>query len=48
MPGAPSIITHTGAVATTRNGDRWLIHKGDGYGKASSTVVTPANNMSEK
>lgn len=41
-------IKHTGVVATTQNGGRYLIHKGPGYGKASSTVVTDAKHMSSQ
>lgn len=41
-------IKHTGVVATTQNGGRYLIHKGLGYGKASSTVITDAKHMSSK
>ena len=41
-------IKHTGVVATTSNGNRWLIHKGYGYGKSSSTVITDAKHMSNR
>ena len=30
---------HCGVVVTLANGKRWLVQKGDGYGKASETVV---------
>nr|QAV56624.1 hic14 [Sinohyriopsis cumingii] len=39
-------IHHAGVVVTLTNGERWLIHKGSGYGDASSTVITDANYMS--
>lgn len=32
---------------TTSSGDRWLVHKGSGYGESSETVVTNAKHMSE-
>ena len=41
-------IKHTGVVATTSNGHRWLIHKGNGYGKSSSTIITDAKYMSNR
>jgi len=31
---------HEGVVATLDNGERYLVHKGDGFGKKSQTVVT--------
>ncbi|VDI24421.1 Hypothetical predicted protein, partial [Mytilus galloprovincialis] len=40
-------IKHTGVVATTKDGGRYLIHKGSGYGTKSSTVVLNANHMSK-
>nr|AAW47576.1 hypothetical protein [Pectinaria gouldii] len=39
---------HSGVVVTTDTGDRWLIHKGDGYGRSSQTVVTRAGHMSPR
>jgi hypothetical protein len=36
---------HCGVVVTLRNGDRWLVHKGDHYGNPSQTVVTSTSNM---
>nr|AAZ76262.1 mantle gene 8 [Pinctada fucata] len=41
-------IKHNGVVATTKDGGRWLIHKGIGYGKSSDTVVTNARHMSSQ
>ncbi|KAK3104486.1 hypothetical protein FSP39_003271 [Pinctada imbricata] len=41
-------LKHNGVVATTKDGGRWLIHKGDGYGKASDTVVVNAKHMSKQ
>ncbi len=32
---------------TTESGNQWLIHKGDGYGKSSQTVVVDAKHMSD-
>ncbi|KAK3105128.1 hypothetical protein FSP39_017785 [Pinctada imbricata] len=40
--------THNGVVATTKDGGRWLIHKGPGNGKSSDTVVTNARHMSSQ
>lgn len=37
---------HSGVVVTTENGDRWLVHKGKGYGDSTRTVVTNAKHMS--
>jgi len=39
-------IEHSGVVLTTSSGDRWLVHKGSGYGDSSETVVTNAKHMS--
>jgi len=39
-------VNHHGAVVTTASGDRYLVHKGDGYGKSSQTVVVDAGHMS--
>ncbi|KAK3105291.1 hypothetical protein FSP39_021730 [Pinctada imbricata] len=41
-------VKHNGVVATTKDGGRWLIHKGPGYGKSSDTVVTNAKHMSSQ
>lgn len=37
---------HCGVVLTLANGRRWLVHKGNEYGKASQTVVVSASYMS--
>ena len=34
-PGGSVGIKHSGVVVTTGNGDRWLVHKGPGYGDSS-------------
>ena len=39
-------IKHSGVVVTTSDGKKYLVHKGDGYGKSSQTVVTDAKHMS--
>ena len=40
-------VNHHGVVATTETGDRYLIHKGSGYGgSGGDTVVTDARHMS--
>jgi len=41
-------VPHHGAVVTTKSGDRYLVHKGNEYGKSSQTVVTDARHMSGK
>ena len=42
-------VEHGGVKATTTSGDQYLIHKGDGFGKAGgNTVVVPAEEMSGK
>ena len=32
----------------TESGKEWLIHKGEGYGKSSATVVVDTKHMSDK
>ena len=32
-------IKHSGVVVTTNSGDRWLVHKGSGYGDSSNIHV---------
>uniref|UniRef100_A0A665SU52 Uncharacterized protein n=1 Tax=Echeneis naucrates TaxID=173247 RepID=A0A665SU52_ECHNA len=39
-------LSHSGVRVTLEDGSRWLIHKGDGYGRSSQTVVTDARHMS--
>ena len=47
MAGVP--FNHHGSVVTTASGDRYLVHKGDGYGKSGGqTVVTDARHMSDQ
>ena len=41
-------VTHSGVKVTTESGGSYLIHKGDGYGKSSETVVVDAKHMSDK
>ena len=42
-------FNHHGSVVTTASGDRYLVHKGDGYGKSGGqTVVTDACHMSDQ
>lgn len=40
--------THSGSLVTTSDGKQYLVHKGDGFGKSSNTVVTDAKHMSSK
>ncbi|XP_039973048.1 uncharacterized protein LOC120783829 [Xiphias gladius] len=39
-------ISHSGVRVTLEDGTKWLVHKGDGYGRSSQTVVTDAQHMS--
>ncbi|CAL8299327.1 unnamed protein product [Gadus morhua 'NCC'] len=39
-------ISHTGFVVTLEDGSRWLIHKGNGFGNSSQTVVVDVKHMS--
>ncbi|XP_076076430.1 uncharacterized protein LOC143047277 [Mytilus galloprovincialis] len=41
-------VPHTGVVATTKDGGKFLVHKGADYGKSSDTVVVDAKHMSSK
>ncbi|CAC5407028.1 unnamed protein product [Mytilus coruscus] len=41
-------VPHTGVVATTKDGGKFLVHKGRDYGKSSDTVVVDAKHMSSK
>ncbi|KAK1173003.1 hypothetical protein AOXY_G5724 [Acipenser oxyrinchus oxyrinchus] len=43
---ALGILSHSGVRATLANGSQWLIHKGDGFGRSSQTVVVNAKHMS--
>ena len=44
--GKPDRATHSGSLVTTSDGGRYLVHKGDGFGKSSNTVVVDAKHMS--
>ncbi|XP_035987682.1 uncharacterized protein LOC105923093 isoform X2 [Fundulus heteroclitus] len=46
LPVAVGIISHCGVRVTLDDGSKWLVHKGDGYGISSQTVVTDARHMS--
>ncbi|KAM4601309.1 uncharacterized protein ACJ7VT_021080 [Polymixia lowei] len=39
-------LSHSGVRVTLADGSRWLIHKGDGFGISSQTVVVNASHMS--
>ncbi|VDI83583.1 uncharacterized protein [Mytilus edulis] len=41
-------VNHQGVRVTTDQGNQYLIHKGDGYGISSQTVVTDAKHMSNQ
>ncbi|KAK2140413.1 hypothetical protein LSH36_1366g00054 [Paralvinella palmiformis] len=41
-------VRHSGVVVRTDDGGRFLVHKGDGYGRSSQTVVTDAKHMSDR
>ncbi|RVE63307.1 hypothetical protein OJAV_G00164390 [Oryzias javanicus] len=41
-------ISHTGVRVTLEDGSKWLVHKGNGFGRSSQTVVTNARHMSNK
>uniref|UniRef100_A0A3B3BHL6 Uncharacterized protein n=1 Tax=Oryzias melastigma TaxID=30732 RepID=A0A3B3BHL6_ORYME len=41
-------ISHTGVRVTLEDGSQWLVHKGNGFGRSSQTVVTNARHMSNK
>lgn len=40
------IVSHSGVRVTIEDGTIWLVHKGDGYGISSQTVVVAARHMS--
>ncbi|KAF7708401.1 hypothetical protein C0J45_3750 [Silurus meridionalis] len=40
------ILSHSGVRVTLADGTKWLVHKGDGYGISSQTVVVDARHMS--
>ncbi|XP_012683349.1 uncharacterized protein LOC105900568 [Clupea harengus] len=39
-------LSHSGVRVTLEDGTKWLVHKGDGYGISSQTVVVHARHMS--
>ncbi|KAK2902894.1 hypothetical protein Q8A67_007607 [Cirrhinus molitorella] len=39
-------LSHSGVRVTLADGTKWLVHKGDGYGISSQTVVVAARHMS--
>ncbi|XP_067305714.1 uncharacterized protein [Pseudorasbora parva] len=39
-------LSHSGVRVTLEDGTKWLVHKGDGYGISSQTVVVAARHMS--
>ncbi|XP_073728349.1 uncharacterized protein [Misgurnus anguillicaudatus] len=43
-----SKFSHSGVRVTLGDGTTWLVHKGDGYGISSQTVVVDARHMSKK
>ena len=44
--GRPDRATHSGSLVTTSDGSRYLVHKGDDFGKSTNTVVVDAKHMS--
>ncbi|KAG9276294.1 uncharacterized protein LOC125802347 [Astyanax mexicanus] len=38
-------ISHSGVRVTLEDGTKWLVHKGNGYGISSQTVVVHARHM---
>ncbi|XP_060776888.1 uncharacterized protein LOC132886347 [Neoarius graeffei] len=41
-------LSHSGVRVTLDDGTKWLVHKGDGFGLSSQTVVVKAEHMSKK
>uniref|UniRef100_A0A671QWK9 Lipocalin/cytosolic fatty-acid binding domain-containing protein n=1 Tax=Sinocyclocheilus anshuiensis TaxID=1608454 RepID=A0A671QWK9_9TELE len=39
-------LSHSGVRVTLEDDTKWLVHKGDGYGISSQTVVVAARHMS--
>ncbi|XP_018958371.1 uncharacterized protein LOC109088671 [Cyprinus carpio] len=39
-------LSHSGVRVTLEDGTKWLVHKGDGFGISSQTVVVAARHMS--
>ncbi|KAF4103066.1 hypothetical protein G5714_015949 [Onychostoma macrolepis] len=46
MPFQIGILSHSGVRVTLHDGSKWLIHKGDDYGKSSQTIVVYGRHMS--
>ncbi|KAK2855290.1 hypothetical protein Q7C36_007159 [Tachysurus vachellii] len=42
------VLSHSGVRVTLEDGTKWLVHKGDGFGISSQTVVVDARHMSNK
>uniref|UniRef100_A0AAY4CEL6 Uncharacterized protein n=1 Tax=Denticeps clupeoides TaxID=299321 RepID=A0AAY4CEL6_9TELE len=40
-------LSHSGVRVTLADGSKWLVHKGDGYGISSQTVVVDARHMNK-
>jgi hypothetical protein len=45
ISGQKDRVTHSGVVVTTKDGGRYLVHKGNGFGKSSQTVVVYDKHM---
>ncbi|KAK7147189.1 hypothetical protein R3I94_009896 [Phoxinus phoxinus] len=41
-------LSHSGVRVTLEDGTKWLVHKGDGFGISTQTVVVDARHMSSK
>ncbi|XP_063071391.1 uncharacterized protein LOC134462342 [Engraulis encrasicolus] len=41
------LLSHSGVRVTLADGTKWLVHKGDGYGLSTQTVVVHARHMSD-
>ncbi|KAK1795499.1 hypothetical protein P4O66_010674 [Electrophorus voltai] len=41
-------LSHSGVRVSLADKTKWLVHKGDGYGLSSQTVVVAARHMSSK
>uniref|UniRef100_A0A672F307 Uncharacterized protein n=1 Tax=Salarias fasciatus TaxID=181472 RepID=A0A672F307_SALFA len=48
LPFIVGLFSHSGVRVTLADNSQLLIHKGDGYGISSQTVVTPAGEMSSQ
>ncbi|KAM9404578.1 uncharacterized protein ACWYII_028359 [Salvelinus alpinus] len=40
------VLSHSGVRVTLADGSQWLVHKGDGFGISTQTVVVAARHMS--